>query len=674
MSPLLSGTTTMLPGALDASLAPGQIDDLGNTDSGVGTPSSTHGRYFAMVSQAARGARDRVTHAMKGIWNPEVVRKPTKDGSEGAIIGPPSQYIFSNGKDPFSGKSALKVLAWGAGAYFLLKTGIHNEGDLALAYLDSTFDSVVDVAEGNLHEPTAFNGWATLPACDDKVTVEMIGDECYVRGGDYVINAKYDPYLDRVFDVHIDGYPVTDLAALQTLGERQAESLDFDGFDRKTAAILMNLTILILGNLSMAFAYRDMVGRGKDGNKLPPLSLSRMALWQTSYLLATVLYNTLGNNAGFFQYSDFPGANSNFWDHWLNWDWRGPNIGRLVSYWGTFGINSIAFAAAVEFSAQAADVLQYRLGKALPGLFTAVADRQENGVTIPGYVFVNSEVRANSKAEGDAMIAGEHNPNFGPVGRGLSNLAFGLVLAGLGGLGIAGAYDLATDETVNPLVADNPVLDGMLAGVAGVIGAAILASVVDKSGKVKQGFGTARTVMASLFTPSRLGYWFGSYLVTATAGNFALGIFSSAMQGFVITPAVISNQLWSNLIGPPWVNRIFFGTYNAIKGEPGSKFLMFGAGFLTVLGWYAADLLTEQTVSLTAEPVAIEYSVTNDPQRKQELAGEVTVLKTLLESALARPDLPEKQRKFAAAELARIKAMEVKYMQGQDSETSASGG
>jgi hypothetical protein len=611
---------------------------------------------------------------MKGLWNPEVVRKPTQDGSQGAIIGPPSQYIFSNGEDPFSGKSALKGLAWGLSAYFLLKTGIHAEGNLALTYLDSTFDSVVDIAEGSLHEPTAFNGWATLPACDDKVTIEMIGDTCYVRGGDYVINAKYDPYLDRVFDVHIDGHPVTDLAALQTLGERQADSLDFNGFDRKTAAILMNLTILVLGNLSMAFAYRKMLGRGKDGNPLPPIPLSRAALWQTSFLLATVLYNTLGNNAGFFQYSDFPGANSNFWDHWLNWDWRGPNTGRLVSYWGTYGINSLAFAAAVDFSMQAADYFHYRLGKALPKVFTPVPDRVEEGVTIPGYVDVQPAIRYNSKAETAAIIAGEQNPNFTLFGRTLSNLAFGMVLAGLGGLGIAGAYDLVTGETVNPLVTDNPVLDGMLAGVAGVIGAAILASVVDQSGKVKQGFGTARTVMASLFTPSRLGYWFGSYLLTATVSNFALGIFSSAMQGFAITPAVMWNQFYSNLIGPPWVNRIFYGTYNAIKRESGSMFLMFGAGFFTVLGWYAADMLTEQAVSLTAEPAAIAYSLTNNPQREQELANEVATLKIMLEAALARPDLPEKQRQFAEAELKRIKAMEVKYMQGQASEVSVGGG
>lgn len=669
MSTFLNGFTTMAPGMLDATLASTELGDTG-----VGESPSRHGRYFAMASQAARDAKNGVVHTAKSIWHPEVVRRPTKDGSQGAIIGPPAQYIFSNGKDPFSGKSALKVLAWGAGAYFLLKTGIHSEGNLALTYLDSTFDSVVDVAEGSLHEPTAFNGWATLPGCNDKVTVEVIGDECYVRGGDYVINAKYDPYLDRVFDVHIDGHPVTDLAALQTLGERQTESLDFNGFDRKTAALLMNLTILVLGNLSMAFAYRHMVGRGKDGNPAPPLSLSRTALWQTSYLLATVLYNTLGNNAGFFQYSDFPGANSNFWDHWLNWDWRGPNTGRLVSYWGTYGINSLAYAAAVDFSVQAADYLHYRLGQALPKVFTPVPDREENGATIPGYVDVQPAIRANSKAEGDAMINGEHNPNFGPVGRTVSNLAFGLVLAGLGGLGVAGAYDLAAGETVNPLVTDNPILDGVFAGVAAVIGAAVLASAMDSSGKVKQGFGTARTVMASLFTPSRLGYWFGSFFATATVGNFALGIFSSAMQGFAITPAVMWNQFYSNLIGPPWANRIFFGTYNAIKREPGSKFLMFGAGFFTVLGWYSADLLTEQTVSLTAEPVAIEYSLTNDPAREQKLAEEVTALKIMLEAALARSDLPEKQRKFAAAELARIKAMEVKYMESQVLETSASGG
>lgn len=554
----------------------------------------------------------------------EIIRAPGKHGKLGPIVSPVKEYLwssFENFKNTPNRWTALKYLGMGALLFGIYYSKIFTTPDLAVHYVDQAFDSVVH-----------FTSFLTnlIPSVD--------------------IVANLHPKTDRIFDLTINNQEI------------------FRGLDFKKASNFMLGTILLIGNGLMMRAYRQPAEADPKG-KNRPIRWSRALLFQSAIFASTLLYQTLSDNAGIFQYTEHLNANNFFWDHWLNWDWQAPNMARLSAYWGAFGVMSQIWSDLAGFGIAASNVLHTKISDGIHSLYEKYHKRMPlinatlgilNGVlgvmgaynmsmgagitsqhsfnfiitaynlfisyillssvnkpqnllkffkrvpsetvtdevsgkeiTIPSHARVKEVIRDIDNQEREAIGKGIQNPHFSKAGRYGANIAAGLFATSVMALGGVGAYDLITNQSHMPFVTDNPVIDAT-AALAGLgTGAALLTGLIRPNGAIRRWLGAARTTLATLFKPSRFGYWFGAFFMVATTTNFALNLTSQALQGYDIFDWHFIGILFlSSVFGPAWVNRLAFGTYTAVTRNLTSKYAMFLAGFLTLTGCFAAHIKT----------------------------------------------------------------------------------
>lgn len=638
--------------------------------------------------------------AWKWITRPDVLRGPGENGKPGKIIGPPSQYILSainNNTHPFTVFTLLfKIAPFVLILATMVRTGANTMGDLAALYTESIFDAAMDALTGKgLHIPDAFKGSLSLPTCrDDNVTLETVGTTCYVKGGNKILTARFDPHVDRIFDF-------------------DAGSIHFNGFDRQMTGDFFALIIVLLSCSLMMSQYRWPLRPGEHDplpfwpklNFSPQFKFKPNALgWQSIIFALIVWYQTISVNAGFFGLGEHPDANSIVWDHWLNWDWRGPNWDRIVAYWGSWSLLVLIVGPMMTASLNAANVAHTKFARVYQRILDSILDsnfghslknrelsnwfiqlarslftpveagplrNQSNGDLIldpktgepfifPDYIRVNQEIRSNSPAEAAAITRGEHNPRLSHAGRIVSDASVALLAAGVMGMGAASLADMVLKTEISPLVADNPIVDGAAVAAAGILGSMILAAGMYPEGRARHILGILRSVMVSLFIPSRAGFWFGSYLVIATSANAANATLSQVLQGYQITPLIMMMILYNSLLGGAWANRIVGGTYNALTGKNGSKYWFLFPSYF-VAGWFGAMGWAPQTISQFHTPTAVRFALTNEPAEKDALAGSMESWRQSLLDALAETRDPKKFEEIRQ-ELVRIRSADMQFV------------
>ncbi|MBF0103906.1 MAG: hypothetical protein HQM16_01150 [Deltaproteobacteria bacterium] len=335
--------------------------------------------------------------------------------------------------------------------------------------------------------------------------------------------------------------------------------------------------------------------------------------------------------------------------------WRGTDTSPIHVGETSVNIITTAYALFIGYISLGAVKTPQNLLKFFPQIPAKKVIDEKTGqeVKIPDYVQVPQEVKEFGPDETAAISRGEHNPRFSRTGRMLANTAAGALAGSVLGLGAIGAYELATQSSAMPFVTDNPVLDGTAATAALGLGAVLLAGLKPK-GDVRRWIGATRTALVTMFAPARFAYWFGAFTLIGTTVNFGISLISQALQGYEMTSNLVAILAINALFGAAWVNRFVYGTYVAITRKPGSKYAMFIAGYLTLVGAFSAHMKTPQTVSQYYNAAAARFDVTDDEVEKITLRKEMSGLKTLLKGAIDRPATDPETKEKAQAELGRI--------------------
>lgn len=563
------------------------------------------------------------------ITSPFHAKAVTLD-SGGRVINPPSQYVLSalnHNKAPFGAGTVVKTLAYLSLLYGAMKTEVLSNPVNLVSAADDVVDTVVHlgISTWNGHPELRtryFDGFTrSVYKCDPKVKADVPGLTCYAPGG---------TYYQEMTRAAAAGHPQGHSALLIWLA---------------SWAMLAGAVMMV------AREYRGPV-QVVPGAK--EMSTRRALAYGAMWVGGVALYRTLADSAGVYQFT--PTGHPTLYGNWTHRDWV-INFPLLVSelatdlmlmapWWARNGKliqNSVEVLVAgasrrVHDDARPAGPMRQWLQGVLPQLTPEKDPR--TGVELPLHLSVRPQIQGFSQSEKDAVRDGKM-PD-GPISAGVGHT---LTLGAMVFLGYTGYHSLsALMAGTSPHVTADGLLTLLGLGATGV-----LADASVRNGAGRKLYRRMASLLAHQLGPRGRGPFWLAYTAVGTAMTATLGVTSQAIKGFEITAEYLGKIAKRSLLNP-WVNRLQLGVLTAYwPNTPVSQFRFFALGYFTVYAGIEFSAQTEQTTELLVKADAREFALSDDPDHRAELLGQISAHETLVRDAIAhegfgRPETLERAK------------------------------